>query len=85
MGDVNGDRRDDIYLQLGSGLGNTPDVVLLNNGSGTGFTTLAVPSTRKGLAEDVIALDWNEDGLDDFLVLNGNKRPGPVQLITFDR
>jgi hypothetical protein len=85
VGDVNGDRRDDIYLQLGSGLGNTPDVVLLNNGSGTGFTTLAVPSTRKGLAEDVIALDWNEDGLDDFLVLNGNKRPGPVQLITFDR
>ena len=83
VGDADGDGHDDIFLQTGSASRNTADVLLRNNGHGTGFTTIAVPPPGKGSAQDVIALDWNSDGRSEFLVLNGFRGGGPVQLIRF--
>jgi hypothetical protein len=84
-GDVNGDDRPDIYLMRRGrgGSGNPPDLVYLNNGSGNNFTEISVPSTSQGDAESVWPIDHDENGLTDFLVLNGLGRPGPVQLIAF--
>ena len=82
-GDVNGDNRPDLYLMRGGGSSNAPDLVYLNSGTGNNFTQMSVPSTTEGDAESVWPIDYDENGLTDFLVLNGNGRPGPVQLIAF--
>ena len=41
--------------------------------------------TDSGSAESVTAIDYDKNGLMDFLVLNGKgaDNPGPVQLIAF--
>ncbi len=78
-GDVNGDDRPDIYLLRSS----TTDLVYLNNGSGSAFTQMSIPSTGQGSGESVWPLDYDKNGLTDFLVLNGHNKPGPVQLIAF--
>jgi hypothetical protein len=45
--------------------------------------TVPGPST-KGDAEDVVPIDFNNDGYTDFLVENGNStKPGSIQLIEF--
>lgn len=86
-GDVNGDNRPDIYVLRGSDASgaNAPDQVYLNNGSGTSFTQMSsIPSTTQGLADFVAPIDYDGNGLTDFLVLNGaKKKAGPVQLIAF--
>jgi len=85
-GDVNGDDRPDIYVLLGHGTSNTADRVYLNNGSGTGFAQMSsIPSTTQGQADFVAPIDYDGNGLTDFLVLNGREKtnPGPVQLIAF--
>ena len=84
-GDVNGDDRPDIYVLQGEKDANPPDQVYLNNGSGTDFTKMSsIPSTSEGQAEFVAPIDYDDNGLSDFLVLNGEKtKPGPVQLIAF--
>jgi hypothetical protein len=85
-GDVNGDNRADIYVMRGKdGTGaNAPDQVYLNDGSGKSFTPMSIPSTDQGLAEAVVPIDYDGNGLSDFLALNGNGRAeGPVQLIAF--
>lgn len=86
-GDVNGDNRADIYLmraQDGTG-SNAPDQVYLNDGTGKGFAPMSsIPSTSEGMAEAVVPMDHDGNGLTDFLALNGNGRAeGPVQLIAF--
>lgn len=84
-GDVNGDDRPDIYVLRGDKDANPPDQVYLNNGNGTGFTHMSsIPSNNKGQAEFVAPIDYDGNGLTDFLVLNGAEgEPGPVQLIAF--
>jgi len=85
-GDVNGDGAPDIYVLEGktSTSDNAPDEVLLNGGGATSFTAMAVPSTDQGSAEAVTPIDYDGNGLTDFLVENGNGgKPGPVQLIAF--
>jgi hypothetical protein len=52
-----------------------------NTRSGRSFRRLSIPQARSGTADDVIVLDHDRNGLDDFLVLNGNGFVGPVQLI----
>jgi len=44
-----------------------------------------VPGALDGSAESVTALDYDHNGLTDFLVLNGKGAlyPGPVQLLAF--
>jgi hypothetical protein len=85
-GDANGDGALDIYVANGKTdtQANAPDLVLLNDGTGTNFTQMSVPSTTQGAAEAVTAIDYDGNGLTDFLVENGNGgKPGPVQLIAF--
>jgi hypothetical protein len=86
-GDVNGDDRPDIYVLRGKDPtgANAPDQVYLNNGDGTGFTQMSsIPSTSQGLADFVAPIDYDRNGLTDFLVLNGAEaKAGPVQLIAF--
>jgi hypothetical protein len=86
-GDVNGDDRPDIYVMRGKDAtgANAPDQVYLNDGNGTGFAKMAsIPSTSEGKAESVWPIDYDQNGLTDFLVLNGGTGGGgPVQLIAF--
>jgi hypothetical protein len=89
-GDVNGDDWPDIYVMRGKNAtgANASDYVYLNNGDGTGFTRMSsIPSTSQGEAESVWPIDYDRNGLTDFLVLNGGVtlRGGPVQLIAFFR
>lgn len=89
IGDVNDDNAPDVYLEQASkgSVGNEPDLVFLNNGNGTAFTRMSIPSTSIGVAEDVAPIDYDGNGLMDFVVENGNAqaRNGPVQLIAFFR
>ena len=83
VGDVNADHNPDIYAVCGrAGTANAPDYLLLGNASG-GFTTQPVPETAVGQGDHAYPLDYNKDGLTDFLVLNGRGDfPGPIQLLT---
>ena len=83
-GDVNGDDRPDIYVLRGTSSANAPDQVYLNNGSGTSFVQMSsIPSTGQGRDEFVAPIDYDGNGLTDFLVLNGDSTAGPVELIAF--
>jgi hypothetical protein len=88
-GDVNGDNRPDIYVMRGSSgtSTNAADQVYLNSGTGRNFTRMSsIPSTSQGRAESVWPIDYDGNGLTDFLALNGNAQSaGPVQLIAFFR
>jgi hypothetical protein len=86
VGDVNADHNPDIYVVGGrAGGSNTPDYLLLGNASGS-FTTQPIPEATTGQGDRVYPLDYNRDGLTDFLVLNGSgvngRTPGPIQLLT---
>src|SRR5215475_1232922 len=84
-GDVNADHNPDIYVVGGrAGNANAPNYLLLGNAAG-GFTTQPIPETTTGQGDRVYPLDFNRDGLADFLVLNGggdsSNIPGPIQLL----
>jgi hypothetical protein len=83
VGDVNGDHNPDLYIVGGRAANaNAPDYLLLGNTSG-GFTTHAIPETTIGCGNHAYAIDYNKDGLTDFLVLNGcDHFPGPIQLLS---
>jgi hypothetical protein len=91
-GDVNSDNRPDLYVMRGRDAGgaNAPDQVYLNDGAGASFTLMSsIPSTSQGAPDSVVPLDYDGNGLTDFLVLNGGGEkesgPGPVELIAFFR
>ena len=92
-GDVNSDNRPDVYVMRGTDTTgtNAADQVYLNNGGGANFTRMSsIPSTSQGVPDSVVSLDYDGNGLTDFLVLNGKRpdkesRPGPVELIAFFR
>jgi len=83
VGDVNGDNNPDIYVVCGkTGTTNAPDSLLLGNATG-GFTTTAIPETTVGAGEEAYPIDYTNDGLTSFLVLNGETPiTGPIQLLT---
>jgi hypothetical protein len=87
-GDVNRDGYPDVYVMQGatSTSTNAPDYVYLND-SGTGFssTPIKVPQPPVlGDAEAVTPIDYDRNGLTDFLVQNGNAtKGGSIQLIAF--
>jgi hypothetical protein len=81
IGDADGDGHPDLFVVQGGAVSNAPDLLLLNDGDGRSYTSVRIPQTTAGSADDVIALDVDHNGTDDFLVLNGAQSPGPVQLI----
>ena len=83
-GDVNGDGRADIYVVRGGSDRNRADRLFVNNGKGTRFTSVKIPQAgaRSGRGDDVVALDYDQNGRTDFVVLNGKgKAYGPIQLL----
>jgi hypothetical protein len=81
-GDASGDGRADLYVvRAGGHTGNPRDFLLVSRRGGRDFTSVRIPQTRAGSADDALALDYDGNGLADFVVLNGKKRPGPVQLL----
>jgi hypothetical protein len=70
VGDVNGDGDLDIYVVAGSSNGNKTDLLLVNDGRARSFTSVKIPQARRGSGADVIALDYDLNGLTDFVVLD---------------
>jgi hypothetical protein len=85
VGDVNADHNPDLYLVAGKGgsLTNQPDLLRLGSPTGTFTTQLSVPESGVGQGDHAYPIDYNRDGLTDFLVLNGrDTNPGPIQLLS---
>ncbi len=80
-GDANGDGKDDLYIARGSRNNNQPDRLLVSRNGGRSFASVRMPQTKKGQADDVFSLDYDKNGLADFVVLNGRIGSGPVQLL----
>jgi hypothetical protein len=84
LADVNGDGRQDIYVVRGTRNVAIQDLLLLNDGTGRSFTSVALPSIQPGLGGSAIAIDYDHNGRDDLVVLHGNNlEEGPVQLLAF--
>jgi hypothetical protein len=87
--DVNGDGWPDVYvMQTGTGsTENAPDFIYLNNGAGTGFdpSPITVPQPPVlGKADQATPIDYDHNGLTDFVVQNGNSTAnGSIQLVAF--
>jgi hypothetical protein len=60
---------------------NKPDRLLVSKNGGRNYTSVKIPQTSKGSADDVFAFDYDKNGRVDFVVLNGRKNAGPVQLL----
>lgn len=85
-GDVTADGRPDVYVLQGcdSSGANLRDLMLLNDGSATGFSEAAIPQATNGCGDSVSAIDFDRNRRSDFIVLNGfGQSEGPVQLISF--
>jgi hypothetical protein len=76
--DVTGDRRIDLYV-VREGVG-VPDVLLAGM-RGWRFKSLQIPQAMGGSGEAVTAMDYDRDGTSEFVVTNGQGRPGPIQVI----
>jgi FG-GAP-like repeat len=89
LGDVDRDSTPDIYVVQGcNGRDiNVHDVLLINDGRN--FTRVRIPQASDGCGNYVAAIDYDQNGTSDFIVLNGKgdingvKVAGPVELISF--
>jgi hypothetical protein len=82
-GDVNGDGQDDLYIVRSNSTRNLEDVMLVNRDAGRRWSSLPIPQAHDGDGDEAVAIDHDGNGLDDFVVLNGNNARGPIQLIAF--
>lgn len=84
VGDVSLDGAPDIYVVQGKNSAYK-DIMLLNNGSGTGFRSIAIPPVAAGDGDLATPIpNWRGTGRAAFLVTNGKwSGRGPFELITF--
>jgi plastocyanin len=89
-GDADGDGDQDLFVvQSCSSDGGTehPDLLLLNDGTGTSFAKVGFPQNTQPCGDNAEPVDHDGDGRTDFLVLNGvghtSEPKGPIQLISF--
>ncbi len=93
IGDVNGDGAPDVYAVDGcKNRVNAPDALLLNDGTGHTWTEARLPALPPGelagCGDTAQMVDFDRDGMQDIVVLNGggNAQPldldGPDQLLT---
>ena len=78
VGDVNADGLADIYLRA-----NNSHSMLVNDGDGAAFSAMALPPVIAGSADDVLTLDYDNNGFADFLTFNGRYSVHSLQLIAF--
>ena len=85
-GDADGDGDRDLYVLRQKTKASVKDLIFFNRGNGRSFKVVAAPSRAGGTADDVYPIDHDQNGLTDFLVLNGRgAAKGPLQLISFFR
>jgi hypothetical protein len=86
-GDVDGDSDRDLYvLQNGPTNPDRPDErdLVLVNQDGLAFSRMRIPQTRDGRGDAVATIDFDRNGLSDFIVLNGQSQTeGPIRLVAF--
>lgn len=87
-GDVDGDGDQDLYvLQSGpshSDAPDEPDLMLLNEANGQDYSRMSIPQDNRGRGDAVAAIDYDRNGLSDFIVLNGHSNTrGPVRMVAF--
>jgi len=90
VGDIDGRNGADILaVQACRDEVNVPDVLLLNRGTGTSWTRFrGLPGPTPGCGDTAAPLDFDRDGRQDFVVLNGGYMRysdadlGPDQLLT---
>jgi hypothetical protein len=82
IGDVNADGLPDIYVARRTS-GNGDHLMLVNNGNGSAYTSMTIPQPASGSADDVVALDYDNNGRTDFATLNGWSVDGPLKLTAF--
>ncbi len=81
VGDINGDGAPDILVVEGCvDRVNVEDVLLMNRGDGRGYTQKPVPHVALGCGDHAAAVDFDRDGMADFVVLNGGGFDQPLDL-----
>jgi hypothetical protein len=88
LGDPDGDGDTDAYVVEGCVRGrNMPDWLLLNGPGPSAFEPRRVARVASGCGDTAEAIDFDRDGMDEFVVLNGGGTDqslprGPEQLLT---
>jgi hypothetical protein len=87
-GDVDADGDPDLYVMRGgpvhSDAPDEPDLMLETAQDGAAYRRIDIPQTSEGRADSVSAIDYDDNGLSDFIVLNGHSNVrGPVRLVAF--
>ncbi|HSL12591.1 MAG TPA: VCBS repeat-containing protein [Actinomycetota bacterium] len=81
VGDVDGDGTPDVYAVDGCvDRTDRPDVLLLNGGDARRWTRVDVPPPGDGCGDVAATFDWDRDGADEVLVLNGGGTSQPLDL-----
>jgi FG-GAP-like repeat len=81
VGDPDGDGDNDIYVVEGCvRRRNRDDVLLVNDGSGRHFLLRRMDRVRYGCGDTAATLDFDRDGMDEFVVLNGGGKDQPLDL-----
>jgi hypothetical protein len=88
VGDPDGDGDTDVYLVEGCVRGrNMPDWLLVNEAGPSAYEPRRVARVQDGCGDTAEAIDFDGDGMDEFVVLNGGGTDqalprGPEQLLT---